>query len=251
MLRLAACALLVPAAAAVVSAEDLYAPWEELLARFTVERAGNVLVRYAALKSDRVLLDRFVDMLARTRPETLPDDNARKALWINAYNAFAIKACVEHYPLGSIRDLGSIFSPVWDRRWFTVGGEKVSLGHIEHEVLRRQFADARIHAAIVCASMSCPNLARVPYRPAMLDAQLDEAMQGWIKSPKGARLDREAKVLWLSSIFKWFAADLNPDGLRVPAVVTRWLPESDRGLLANPELAVRYLDYDWSINAAE
>jgi hypothetical protein len=37
-------------------------------------------------------------------------------------------------------------------------GRDLTLNQIEHEILRKQFDDARVHFAIVCASIGCPVL---------------------------------------------------------------------------------------------
>jgi hypothetical protein len=52
--------------------------------------------------------------------------------------------------------------------------KQVTLGHIEHEILRKTFDDPRIHFAIVCASTSCPALRAEAYRFDILERQLHE-----------------------------------------------------------------------------
>jgi hypothetical protein len=171
------------------------------------------------------------------------------AYWINAYNILAIDMVVRNGPVESIRDIGNFIVPVWNRDAGTVAGNGVSLDGIEHEILR-SMGEPRIHAAIVCAANSCPNLRREAYRADGLDAQLADNMRAWLARPeKGMRLDRERGVLHLSRIFDWFDDDFEGQG-GVVAVVTRHAPERDREWLRlhAAALEIEYLDYDWQLN---
>src|SRR3990172_327309 len=122
-------------------------------------------VRYAALKQNPGDLNAFIQQLAavspENRPELFPTPAAQMAYWINAYNAFVLHTVVEAYPVESVRDLKFGFGLLFFKRdRLVAGGRRVSLDDIEHGILRRQFADPRIHFAINCASASCPPLAR-------------------------------------------------------------------------------------------
>ena len=135
---------------------------------------------------------RLIGQIEAARPSKL-DRDERIAFWINAYNVLTIDLVLHHYPVDSIKDIGSFFSPVWKKPVAEIEGQSVSLGRIEHEILRPMH-EPRIHAAIVCASTSCPSLARTPFRPDHLDSDLTAAMQSWLSSPtKGIRIDRAAK----------------------------------------------------------
>jgi hypothetical protein len=191
----------------------------------------------------------LIDSLSRSDPERLAPGAERLAFWINAYNVLAIDVVVQHYPVASIRDAGTLLRPVWKREAGRIGGRGTSLDEIEHERIRPA-GDPRIHAAIVCASLSCPSLRREPFRAADLDAQLDDAMRAWMADPrKGLRLDPSGNAVWLSKIFDWFEADFAPEGgaLRFAA---RFAPEpTARALEAGASrLRVRHMDYDWRLN---
>jgi hypothetical protein len=168
-----------------------------------------------------------------TRDETL-------SFYINAYNILAIKMVLDHRPEDSIRDIGSWFRPVWKRPAGRIGGERVTLHEIEHEVLR-EMDEPRIHFAIVCASISCPDLAREPYRAAGLDRQLDRATQRFLADPaKGLR--RADDRIRVSKIFDWFEQDFESAG-GVRAFIGRYEELSpDTPLEAD-------LPYDWGLNA--
>src|SRR4030095_12503639 len=129
---------------------------------------------------------------------------------IDAYNILAIDLVARHYPVASIRDLGSLLRPVWKIEAGRVGGRAYSLDEIEHGILR-PLGDPRVHMAIVCASVSCPSLAREPFVAARIDAQLDAASARFVANEqKGVRV--EARGVRLSKIFDWFAADFAAGG---------------------------------------
>jgi len=214
-----------------------------------VDDLAQVRVDYRGLREDPRWRE-LVDSLEATDPEALEGEAARKAFWIDAYNILAIEWVVRKAPKESIRDIGNFLFPVWKRTVARVGGRDVSLDRIEHEILR-PLGDPRIHGAIVCASLSCPPLRREPYRPETLDAQLDANVRDWLAEPrKGVRVDRDAKTVWLSSIFDWFEEDFEAAG-GVLAFVERFAPEPEARWLAEHggEARIRSLDYDWSLNA--
>lgn len=182
-------------------------------------------------------------------PKTLATREIQLAFWINVYNIFALDLVAKHWPVSSIKDIGSLLFPVWDKTAGDVFGSTYTLDQIENEKIR-PLGDPRIHAAIVCASISCPSLAREPFVSAQIDAQLDAAFARFVANPdKGFRLDRDSNTIHLSSIFKWFAGDFDKQG-GVLAVIARHLGESDRAWVeangANAKL--EYMDYDWRVN---
>ncbi len=225
---------------------DLY---DRLLERHTraVDDVVGTRVDYRAIARSADW-KRLSKQIRDARPSRL-DRQARIAFWINAYNVLTIDLIVEHYPVASIRDIGSLFFPVWDRDVATIEGRTVSLGEIEHEILRKT-GEPRIHAAIVCASTSCPPLARRAFRAERLDADLDDAMRRWLASPdKGVALDRRRNVVRVSEIFDWFESDFEAQG-GVLATIARHVSETDAAWLrgAGARARVEYLDYDWTLN---
>lgn len=184
------------------------------------------------------------------RPSKL-DRKGRLAFWINAYNILTIDLILEHYPVASIRDIGSFLFPVWNKEVATIEGRTLSLGEIEHEILRKM-GEPRIHAAIVCASTSCPPLARTAFRAKTLDADLNAAMRRWLANPaKGVAIDRVEKRVRISAIFDWFEEDFEADG-GVLETLARHVSEEEAAWLRGPgrKASIRYLDYDWNLNDA-
>ena len=191
---------------------------------------------------------RLVAQIRSARPSKL-DRDGTLAFWINAYNILTIDLVLQHYPLDSIRDIGSFFSPVWNVEVATIEGRTLSLGEIEHEILRKM-GEPRIHAAIVCASTSCPPLARTPFTPARLGADLDAAMRQWLaSSKKGVSIDRTRNQVSVSAIFDWFEEDFETGG-GVLATIARYVPTADAAWLQNEgrQARIQFLDYDWTLN---
>lgn len=214
-------------------------------------KIGNVtlnLVRYADLRNDP-LYQQAVKDLASADAEALATEAERFAFWINAYNLLAIKTVVEHYPIASIRDVGGFFSPVWKQPAGIVAGKPYSLDEIEHGILRPRFHDPRVHFAVVCASVSCPDLRAEAYTGSRLSEQLNDAARRFLENPAKGVVVENGSVS-VSSIFRWFGDDFETGGgvlafIRAeasPALVTELGNFKDSGL--------SWIDYDWSLNDA-
>ena len=178
---------------------------------------GQGIVNYTGLKADRKGLDAFVSSLAALDPEVFGkwSDKEKIAFWINAYNALTLRVIIDNYPIkasffsalrfpqNSIRQIKG----VWDEIQFPVMGRNMTLDNIEHDTLRSQFDEPRIHVALVCAALGCPPLRNEPYISAKLESQLDDQARRFFKDPGKFRVDREEGRVYLSSIFKWFGGD--------------------------------------------
>ena len=254
-----------PAAMAVVIAASvlLVAPrgagaadWREryadLLAQYTraVPETVGTVVDYAGLREEP-RWRQLVVALGTSDRAALRTREQKLAFWINAYNIFAIDLVVQGDPPQSIKDLGNFLWPVWKRDAGEIAGRRYSLDEIEHEILRKM-GEPRIHAAIVCASTSCPSLRRVPFSADAIDSQLDEVFRGFVADTrKGVRIDAPQRTLFLSSIFDWFAKDFESVGGVLP-FVRRHLSDSRAAELRTlgDGVEIEYLDYDWSLNRA-
>lgn len=156
-------------AAAPLAAQFDHSAWDRVLKKST-----NVLgeVDYGALKKDRKDLDDYVRRLSEMSPDSkkdaFPTREAALAYWLNAYNALVMRAVVDAYPTKSVRDLGLLYG-FFRRKDHTLGGTKISLLALENDIIRPRFNDARIHFAIVCASISCPLLDREAFQPDTVD----------------------------------------------------------------------------------
>ncbi|GAB4324810.1 MAG: DUF547 domain-containing protein [Candidatus Sumerlaeia bacterium] len=212
-------------------------------------RIGNVrlnVVDYSAIKADP-RWPALLDALARATEPV--ERKERLAFWINAYNIMAIKVVLSKYPVASIKDVGGWLTTVWDIKAGTVAGKERTLTEIEHKILRKM-GEPRIHAAIVCASVSCPPIRAEAYTAEKLDDQLNDQMKLWLGNEHvGAVIENDGETLRLSPIFKWFAEDFEAEAGSVRAFVVRYLPETARARL-KPDARIVYLNYDWSINDA-
>ncbi len=226
-----------------------FSKWDGLLKKYVAEKTINGVklnaVDYKKLAKDpdyaRVLKD-----LEQASLSDLKTSKAKLVFWMNAYNVMAIKMVLDHYPVKSIKDAGSFFKAVWKKEVGKVGGKIRTLNEIEHEILRK-LGEPRIHVAIVCASVSCPDLRKEAYTVENMDAQLDDQLRLFLaNAKKGLRVESSQKRVHLSSIFKWFKEDFDSKG-GVIKFLTPFAPESVQGTLKkNPRIS--YLDYDWGLN---
>ena len=231
-----------------------YAPLNRTLGR-VVDAQGRV--DYEAVKTD-VDLQVFVDQLAQISPDThpalFPSRADSLAFWINAYNACVLAGVSKAYPISSVTEIAPAFGFFKIYR-FVVGGRRFTLDHIEHEIIRPQFSDPRIHAAINCAAVGCPRLLNEAFIPDKLDDQLNSVMQDMIRNPMHVQINRETGVVNLSAIFDWFSSDFTSyvqareAGETVLDYVSLFLSKDEILYLRNhPDLQIVFLDYDWSLN---
>lgn len=215
--------------------------WDGLLKKH-VQQDG--FVDYKGFVNDRAQLDKYLSLLSSTHPDDSWSRAEQMAYWINAYNAFTVKLIVDHYPVASIKDIkrGIPFvNTVWDIKFIEIQGQKYDLNNIEHGILRKEFKDARIHAAVNCASYSCPRLRGEAFTAAKLEAQLDDAMRIFVNDPLRNQITAEKGEL--SAIFNWFSGDFKDDAGSVRAFVNQYAKEK-----LKPDAKITHLDYDWSLN---
>mgnify|MGYP001047707737 CR=1 FL=1 len=196
-------------------------------------------VNYKLLHSNPQELNAYLASLAKADVKAL-SKNGQKALWMNAYNAYTLKVILDHYPLKSIEDIKVNGKTAWEIPLAKVGGKTYTLNQIEHEILRKEFNDYRIHAGINCASFSCPVLLNQPFTEANVDELLEVAFSGFVNDPQRNKIS--ANHLQLSQIFNWFKEDFVAAGGAV-AVVKKYAKIK---IAAKPK--VSYLEYNWSLN---
>lgn len=241
-LRLILPILLLVAAAANSHADKVdHSQYASLLNQFVADG----VVDYKGIQHEEAVLDRYLDMLASVKPAALSRDE-RFAFYVNAYNAWTIKLILSRYPdIDSIKDLGSLFSSPWKKKIARIDGQLLTLDQIEHDILRKQFKDPRVHFAVNCASKSCPPLLTEPYTGDRLQAQLDKVTKVFINDNRFNRL--EGNSLWVSKIFDWFAEDFNDD---IVGFFIKYADGSlhDQLIQNRSAIMVKYVDYDWSLN---
>lgn len=215
--------------------------YADLLYKYVDEKG---LVDYEGLKQDEAKLDAYLEILSSTGRDELSRDELY-AFYINVYNAFTLKLILMHYPVESIRDIGSILRGPWKQRIVTLEGEKYHLDNIEHDILRPEFKDARVHFAVNCSAMSCPPLLQEPYTGAKLQQQLDDVTYAFINDPKWTWVDGDE--LHVTRIMKWFNEDFQPNEV---AFVKRYAKGDLKAKLdaLGDDIDVVYQDYDWALN---
>lgn len=227
-----------------------HAAFDTLLARRArTSRDGVVRVDYSgwtASVADRPALTAYIAALSRLNPLSLTRPE-QFAYWANLYNAVTIDVVLDHWPVRSIRDIRSGLRPGPRRRKLvTVGGVHLSLDDIEHEVLRKGWTEPRVHYAVNCASIGCPNLPLRAFRGATLGPALETAARAYINTPRAVRFEGDGLVV--SSIYKWYAADFGGTDARVIAHLARYAEEPLKSRLQATTRIGRD-GYDWSINA--
>ena len=198
------------------------------------------IVDYKSFKADEAKLDTYISYLEKTTPASSWSENKQKAFWINAYNAYTIKLILENYPLKSIMDIKQDGKTAWKISFANVGGKTYTLDHIEHEILRKNLFDPRIHVGVNCASVSCPKLGNVALTEENVHANLEELMKEFINDSSRNKITNNK--VQISSIFDWFKEDFTKNG----SVIDYLNKYSNTEI--NPNAKISYLKYDWSLN---
>nr|WP_293837481.1 DUF547 domain-containing protein [uncultured Arsenicibacter sp.] len=220
-----------------------HSAYDRLLKKYVNEKG---LVNYKGFKSDEKVFNDYLAMLSKNPPAASWSKNEQMAYWINAYNAYTIRLILDHYPLKSIKDIGSkikipFVTTPWAAKFFTIGGDKMSLDNIEHGTLRKKYNDPRIHFALVCASISCPRLRNEAYMADKLDAQMDDQGRDFLNNPSKNKIGKDEAQL--SNYFNWYKGDWNKNGQSVVKWVNKY---SDTKI--SDKTAITYLDYNWNLN---
>jgi hypothetical protein len=215
--------------------------WDALVKKHV---SKNGMVDYQGFLKDKKQLQVYLDKLSANRPTSKWSKNEKMAFWINAYNAFTVKLIVDHYPVKSIKDIKKgipFVNSVWDIAFIPMGKEKIDLNYIEHTILRKEFKDPRIHAAINCASFSCPLLRNEAYTAVRLDEQLNDAMRRFVNDSQRNQLDKSN--IKISKIFSWFAGDFKLNGSSVVDYLNKYAKKR-----VQPNAKIDFLEYQWELN---
>lgn len=210
------------------------------------------LVDYNGIAGDQSF-KMYMESLKSAQTDSMSRDG-QLAFWINAYNAVTIDKVIKWKPKKSVRE--TIVPGVWTSTKFftsrehTVAGKALSQDDIEHDILRKQLKEPRIHFAIICASSSCPQLPRFAYTDENMQAKLEEETRNYINSDRGTQIDSEKDILYLSKLFDWFRGDFEYKSGSVLGFMKPYLNERTLAFWGK-EPKIKYIDYDWSLNAQE
>lgn len=223
--------------------------WQTLLDTYLDDKHTSDINRfnYAAVNAEDLKnLSHYLQQMQQLNPREL-NRAEQKAYWINLYNALTVELILKNYPVKSITRLGEDFFSFgpWDDKLVRVQGQELSLNNIEHGILRPYFKDNRIHYALNCASISCPNLSATAYTASNTEQLLEQGAQQYINHPRGVSFEKEE--LKVSSIYHWYKEDFGGNNKSLISHLMHY---------ANPALAKRLHnyqgdighDYDWELN---
>ena len=230
-----------------VAAVD-HAPWNDFLSRnVRISKDGvNRFPYQSVAPQDRAELDAYIAMLEEVAVTDLTAE-VQLAYWINLYNAITVRVILDHYPVDSIRDIRFVWHTrgPWKKELATVEGRALSLDDIEHRIVRPIFGDNRVHYALNCASIGCPNLQPLAYTRDNLDELLETAAREYINNPRGVRFDDDELIV--SSLFKWYAEDFGQNQRQVIAHLKQYAQPPLRKQLDLADEIDEFF-YDWSLN---
>jgi hypothetical protein len=241
-----------------VKASDVFshADWQLILSEYVDEHG---LVDYIGLSHNQAIFNRYLSRIEevgpRSNPELFLTADDRLAFYINAYNALTFKGVLSRGP-----EEKSVWTGLISGYWFfemmkiRVEGSSTSLKSLEDDIIRAEFMDPRIHAAINCASISCPRLSKEAFTGEHLDSQLDRSMSEFVSTKSNVEIKKN--TLYLSSIFDWFEEDFvayeeregsvkGSDVKKVVHYINRYRSQDDQ---LDIDMRVRYFDYDKGIN---
>jgi len=226
--------------------------WDTFLQAYVrSDQDGINRVKYGQVsEADRQSMQTYLATLQAIRIHRY-NRSEQLAFWINLYNALTVNVILEHYPVNSIRDIdispGFLADGPWGKELATIEGEAVSLNDIEHRILRPIWKDPRIHYAINCASLGCPNLRKKAFKASTVNETLNQAARDFINHPRAVSIkDGELTV---SSIYSWFQEDFGENEQDVIRHLQRYARPDLARQLKNIE-SISDDEYNWQINDA-
>jgi hypothetical protein len=210
--------------------------------------SGNsTKINYQALKSNSTKLEVILNDFSGVSEKEFKSfsKNQQLAFLINSYNAFTIKLIVDHYPIKSIKKIGGVFSNPWKKEFFKLRGKTTTLDAIEHQMLRKDYVEPRIHFAVNCASIGCPPLRSEAFIPTQLNKQLNDQAKLFLKNPEQNSFNIKSKKIVLSKIFKWFEGDFTKVSPSVASYVLNIWGENS---LDEKDYEIEFNDYNWNLN---
>lgn len=246
--------------------------WSDLLSDVVVlsEDKRQTRVDYQKVHNQTEQLDGYLALLSETSKAKYDkwDHDQRLSFLINAYNAFTLKLINNNWQKfksgdeESIRDLGTFFTNPWKIDFFNLFGQEHTLDDIEHEMIRKWFERPRIHAALVCAAVSCPPLRNEAFVASRLDSQLDNQMSLFLADNRRNEIliDGNKVIVELSPIFKWYGEDFEKghNGFNsIGSMLTTYIAALVVGdtntkvktdAIESGKYKIRFKDYDWKLN---
>jgi len=226
--------------------------WDLILQRYvtTTHSSGINRFQYSSVsEEDRKILRGYLRKMQAVEVSSL-NLSEQKAFWINLYNGLTVNVVLEHYRVKSIRDIdispGIFSNGPWDAKLLTIEGQDLSLNDIEHRILRPIWRDNRVHYALNCASIGCPNIQPKAYTSQDLEQMLEKAAHEFINHLRGVSF--AGNRLMVSSIYFWFKADFGNSEKGIIRHLKKYLsPENTEKLNTLHNINIAH-QYDWSLN---
>lgn len=211
-----------------------HSSWDALLRKYV---SASGVVNYKGIRAEKAKLQAYLNTLSAGAP-TSNSRTEKMAFWINAYNAFTVKLILDNYPTTSITKLKG--GKPWDTKFVKIGSQTYSLNQIEHEILRKQYFDARLHFVLVCAAQSCPKLLNKAYTASNLYAEMDKQARYFINNSFKNKIT--ASSARVSKLFDWYKEDFTKKGSLISFI------NKYSNVKLSTGAKVSYLEYDWALN---
>ena len=226
--------------------QEMRAIYANFLKTYITEKDGINYLAYGDVSADdKAALKAYVRSLEARGTDGLSRDQ-EMAFWFNLYNAKTIDVILDAYPLKSIRKLGPLNSGPWDKKNMNVAGKgEMSLNDVEHGTLRKNWQEPRIHYAVNCASIGCPNLKATPWTAETLEADLKQAAIDYINHPRG--FNAEGGKVTASKIFDWYKEDFGGDKAGI-LEHARQYAKGDLKTALDAADTINDFEYDWDLN---
>ncbi len=226
--------------------------WDALLKAY-VSRGPDGVNRFAygsVAEDDRSRLAGYIESLGDVGISGYRRAEQR-AFWINLYNALTVDLVLKHYPVRSIRDIdispGFFADGPWGKKLIEVEATPLSLNDIEHRILRPFWDDPRIHYAVNCASLGCPDLQDHAFTADNSETLLERAARDYVNSPRGVWISKGK--LGVSSIYAWFQEDFGGNDQGILRHLRGYAEPELRAALEAAERINEHA-YDWTLNEA-
>ncbi|MBI5125356.1 MAG: DUF547 domain-containing protein [Planctomycetes bacterium] len=201
-------------------------------------------IKYSALKKD-VHLGEFLTKAAKLDKlelAALPREE-QIAFWINVYNATVLRRVAEKYPVKSVKEIKGLFG----EEKLKAAGKTLTLNELQDYLLGKDFQENRVLFALVSGTRSSPPLRKEAYCGRLLERQLEEDLKSFLSQP--ANLYATEAGILLSPVLEPLAKRgtlrdfLNKAGSSLPPNVSK--------SLADGQKEVKFMEYDWGVNAGE
>ncbi|MGH1339666.1 MAG: DUF547 domain-containing protein [Aureispira sp.] len=219
-------------AAPVETLADFFERTDDFFKNYAID--GDI--KYAQLKISPIVLQPLINFIGKQRIDKV-DTYRRKAYLINCYNLLVIHAVLKNYPIERVEDTEQFFK----RDKYSVGGEMITLDHLEYRLLLKDYKDPRLHFVLVCAAKGCPPIPSYAYTPGDLNNQMNTQCQSALDDPSFLKVNAEGCNIQLSPIFKWYKDDFFPS---IPEFIN-----AHRSQEIPRDCPVNFYDYDWTLNA--